>query len=295
MSMNAMVDVALGLILMYLVLSLVCTALNEVIAGVLKLRANALRAGLEQLIDDPQVLATFDDHGLIAGLRAALKGRDPSYLSGRTFAAALIDSLDPKKPLLALDEVRQAVERLPTSNIKDAILGAFTEGTRSIEQLRANVATWFDDTMDRLSGAYKRKLQVISFFVGLAVAVALNADSWTVASSLWSDSAMRGQVAAAAGDLVRQSGTDGSAAAADKLGGDLKTLREKLQPLPIGWTESPGRADYAWIREWDGWLSKALGWLFTAFAITLGAPFWFDLLSRFVQLRSSGDKPKAGS
>ena len=30
------------------------------------------------------------------------------------------------------------------------------------------------------------------------------------------------------------------------------------------------------------------GWLFTAAAVSLGAPFWFDLLSRVAKLRGAG-------
>ncbi|HVO16040.1 MAG TPA: hypothetical protein VMV26_12535 [Alphaproteobacteria bacterium] len=295
MSVNAMVDVAIGLILMYLVLSLVCTAVNEFLAGVLKLRAAKLRQGIEDLIDNDQLRATFDDHGLIAGTRAALKGRDPSYMSGRTFAAALLDSLDPNKPLLSLDDVRKAADRLPASNIKDAILGAFTERVQTLEGLRNNVAAWFDDTMDRLSGSYKRWLQLISLLVGLAIAVALNADSWTVASALWSDAALRGQMAAAAGKIVEDAGKAGTTPTAESLGKNLKDLRDQLQPLPIGWTDAPGRPDHQWYDNWHGRLSKLFGWLFTGFAVMLGAPFWFDLLSRFVQLRSSGEKPKSSA
>lgn len=36
---------------------------------------------------------------------------------------------------------------------------------------------------------------------------------------------------------------------------------------------------------------KILGWLITAFAISLGAQFWFDTLGKIVGLRSSGKKP----
>ena len=36
---------------------------------------------------------------------------------------------------------------------------------------------------------------------------------------------------------------------------------------------------------------KWLGFLITAFAISLGAPFWFDLLNKFINLRVSGAKP----
>ena len=42
-----------------------------------------------------------------------------------------------------------------------------------------------------------------------------------------------------------------------------------------------------------GWL-KVLGWLLTAWAITLGAPFWFDLLNRFIQIRSNGPRVPTG-
>ena len=40
-----------------------------------------------------------------------------------------------------------------------------------------------------------------------------------------------------------------------------------------------------------------MGWLMTAFAVTLGAPFWFDLLGKIVALRAAGNPPKkaAGS
>ena len=34
-----------------------------------------------------------------------------------------------------------------------------------------------------------------------------------------------------------------------------------------------------------------LGWLLTAAALSLGAPFWFDLLKKFINLRGAGQKP----
>lgn len=41
-----------------------------------------------------------------------------------------------------------------------------------------------------------------------------------------------------------------------------------------------------------GGLVTILGWILTALAISLGAPFWFDLLNKIIRLRSSGPKPK---
>jgi hypothetical protein len=39
------------------------------------------------------------------------------------------------------------------------------------------------------------------------------------------------------------------------------------------------------------WGAKIVGWLITALAVTLGAPFWFELLSKLVNVRGSGPKP----
>ncbi len=68
-----------------------------------------------------------------------------------------------------------------------------------------------------------------------------------------------------------------------------------IRPLLIGWSDSSGRSDHNWISSWSGWLTKVIGWLFTAAAIMLGAPFWFDLLGKFVMVRASGSKPETSS
>ena len=56
MFQNAAIDVAIALSLMYLMLSLFCTVINEYIATKLKLRAKALASGLKTFLDDPATL-----------------------------------------------------------------------------------------------------------------------------------------------------------------------------------------------------------------------------------------------
>ena len=60
---------------------------------------------------------------------------------------------------------------------------SLTEAQGDLDKLRTSVATWFDDSMERLSGAYKRKLKWISMLVGLVVAIAFNADSFKVGTT----------------------------------------------------------------------------------------------------------------
>jgi hypothetical protein len=44
-------------------------------------------------------------------------------------------------------------------------------------------------------------------------------------------------------------------------------------------------------RDWGYVLSKVLGWAISGLAASQGAPFWFDVLKRFTNVRSAGIKP----
>src|SRR5260221_13776979 len=118
---NAGLDMAIGLILLYLVLSLACTVINEFISTSLGLRASTLRGALDHILDVETLKRDFYDHGLINGTNAAI-GNHMSYLGGRTFAGALLASLDPTKPLTLFADLESTVQKLPDSNIRDALL-----------------------------------------------------------------------------------------------------------------------------------------------------------------------------
>lgn len=72
---------------------------------------------------------------------------------------------------------------------------------------------------------------------------------------------------------------------------DLRTLinteiAEVRRPLGLGW-------DGVKIRSLTTYevITKILGFILTALAISLGAPFWFDLLKKLVNIRSTGARP----
>jgi len=66
----------------------------------------------------------------------------------------------------------------------------------------------------------------------------------------------------------------------------LDPLRKRLHAADIDLMKKKEQMNF---KEYNK--TSVLGWLITAFAITLGAPFWFDLLNRFISLRSAGKKP----
>src|SRR5437016_5696847 len=99
-------DIAIGLVFVYLLLALVCTAVTEVFAGLLKRRASNLLMGVRNLLGEPNpagqnLVDRLYAHPLIQALHE--NGRKPSYIPSRTFALALLDIIAPadNRPKLA--------------------------------------------------------------------------------------------------------------------------------------------------------------------------------------------------
>jgi len=302
MGWGAALDTAIGLALMYAILSLVCTVLNEYIATWCSLRSKTLSTSLEKLLDVPVLHADFLNHGLVGGANSASGEQPSSYLSGRDFAMALFGALDVTKPIPGFADVKQAVSDLPDSNIRDALLAQLATADGDIERLRDSVATWFDGAMDRLGGVYKRKLKWISLGVGFCIAAFVNADSFAVSQALWGDDGLREQVAQVADSVVKKHDDDAAAAkaagngASDVTGSDVviafRDAQDRLRPLPLGWayfcTHLPSGGGLIALALFY----KLFGLLLTGFALSLGAPFWFDLLSKLMNVRGTGPKPK---
>jgi hypothetical protein len=298
--------VAIGLAVMFLMLSLVGTAVNEIIATLINLRPRYLSSALKAILDDEDLKKAFYKTGIVAGVNAAL-GKHPAYISSRNFSLALVSSLDPAKPLPTLDDLTASVQKLPQSNIRDVLLTQISAANGDLDKLRTGLAMWFDSAMDRVGGLYKRNLQFISVVVGIALSILFNADSLSVSRALWQDPALRASMVAEAQRKIddarknpppaqTQPASDATATpdpAAEqlKIAESLANVRAAydnanaaLEPLPIGWHGT----EFASFWEW---LTRPMGWLVTGLAVSLGAPFWFDLLSKFMNLRGAGGKP----
>ena len=172
------------------------------------------------------------------------------------------------------DGWRHTVSRLEQEDLKRLLSGFMDASDRRVEKIRSHLETWFDDVMDRVSGTYKRKTQAILLTLSLGLCVVVNADTVEIARTLWDAPVVRQEVATAAEKLAQQPGAAENAS--------LGALTEQLSALnlPLGW-----RRDNL-PQGWQ-WLTKIIGLVFTALAVSLGAPFWFDLLNRFVRVRSS--------
>jgi hypothetical protein len=320
-------DVAIGMALLYLLLGLFLSAIQETVAAVLNWRAKMLERGIRNLLaghpapDDEQSKAAdaaknalYSSPFITALYRKATRltgklggnnegQRLPSYIAPRTFALALLDTfapdagapagrdVKPEHDLIA--DMREALTAdgspLPAPT-RRALVRILDQSHDDIDRLRTGIEQWFDDSMARVSGWYKRKTQLVLCILAAGTAVGLNVDSVVVAQTLWKQPELRAVVVDAAtkpGGVGTTSTLPGDSPA-DQAANGLESVK-KLN-LPLGWSKNPNDPRHVSLSHHA--LAKLVGWLITFLALSFGAPFWFDALSRFSRLRSSG-KPEA--
>ena len=266
---HGVIDVALGLFWLYLLLSLLASAVQEWLAAVFALRSRNLRAGIRTLLGDEYAQRVYG-HPLVRNL--ARRHRLPSYISPRTLSSVLLALLAKDAggtPLIASgpSELRQLVGTIsPGHPLKEVLEALIDEGEDAALRLHDRLAGWFDEAMERIAGWYKRRVALLIFAIAAAVTVAANASTIHVADELWRNSALRAAIGA-------QATAEGAAAVPIDAPAHLGTL-------PIGWHTAPHGV--------AGWLKTLLGWLTTVAAVSLGAPFWFDLLGKVAHLRGAG-------
>lgn len=266
---STVLEVAIGLTFCYGTLALVVSTLQEALAAAFSLRANMLLDAVKRMLDDPRCEAlaqSLYDHPLVnphggGNARRPLSVK-PSYIEPAHFAIALLDSLrsNPAIPLQA------AIETLPDEQVRRVLLALYRQSSGDLQRFQEGVAGWFNSAMERLSGVYKRRQLLISFLLALLLTIMLNVDSIHLFQTLWQNPALAAQIKAAPNAL------------------DAEALRQ-LWAMPIGWSSFPPQFNAAFALQ-------VAGWLITAGTTLFGAPFWFDLLQRAVQLRGTGAKPQ---
>jgi hypothetical protein len=287
----AALDVLVGLFFLYFLLSIVCSSVNEFIAQLLNLRAKTLEDGVRNLMGDESATERFFRHPRLKALskpRVRIGSRrGPSYIPSRVFAITLMDTLFPEehgRDVIAL--ARQAVndENVP-ARVRTMLRDALDQAHDRRDRFTAALERSFDEGMDRVSGWYKRRAQYSLLVIAIVTVAIVNVDTFTVAQRLWKDKALRAAVAAQAADTTAAGtqacrGTSPDDSPQERAANCVDEIQQL--ELPIGWTGGSGPDDV------KGWLAKVGGLLVTAFALSLGAPFWFDLLSKIARLRASG-------
>jgi hypothetical protein len=252
------------------------------------MRAKTLENAIRNLLADPQgsITSTLIQNHLIAGTVAP--GVKPPYISSRNFALSLFDVIAPTSPgqPRTVQDLKNGIGNLPDPRVSKALLGLLDSAQQDVDLARLRVENWYDDAMERVGGAYKRRAQVWIAVLGLGLCVGLNVDSLMIIRELWNDEALRTAVAAEAQKQAETPQAMDKCKDKDPLNCVTASIRSANMP-PIGWAGDGVRA----LPESSGWLWKVLGILISSVAVAMGAPFWFDLLNKVVNLRLTGTPP----
>ncbi|MGE5223853.1 MAG: hypothetical protein ACM3PY_15550 [Omnitrophica WOR_2 bacterium] len=340
MGLSEILALAIGLFLVYLLLSAITSYITEAISTLLGMRSKNLADAIQKLLEpsatqlngiqrlredwiarkepnkgevtgkpdnlpthltklNMNALKAFYEHPIILSL--SKPNKQPSYISVKDFSITLLDLLmgspqnRPSAPDQYLAELRKNINCLNV-NLRRSLLPLidYAEMTepdhdKRLAQVRQNIENWYMTTIERAGGWYKNRVQVISIIVGLLVAIVLNADTIGIAQSLWSNAAMSQGLIQAAQGYNQQN----DAVNYQKILDDMNNVS-----FPLGWSPIKDRngllaVQYKNLSTPFGVLSKLMGLLITALAISVGSTIWFDILNRVINLRNTGVKPQS--
>lgn len=341
MSGFPILDLVVGIIFVYFLLSIISSSGVEIILTGLKARSKLLEEWLFQIfnknITQPDGTSVslgqaIMDHCSVTALSGERKST--SYIDSKNFTSALLEKItfdpaNPKSIAKDIDEIIDTLQKITVlstefqrvllmyaSEAKDTYKALSDKTVSEIELFRGKVENWFDSSMDRITGTLKKRYsRPATFVVAVIVTICLNADSIALAKYLYSNPEVRTKVAMQAYDAVKDtslikqvqqigtsedtskgvmSNTQFKKKMLEEIAGIDKAKQGLNDVMPLTWKEGElkdgaGNVSVRLI------FSKITGLLATILAIMMGAPFWFDLLNKISNLRSTGSKPALSS
>jgi hypothetical protein len=280
---------------------------------------------------------SFYSHPLIKAL--ARPGQHPAYVPSQTFTRTLLDILGKGQPLVGTAEqrvaqIKAAIDNLPNSDTKKSLQTLLMNGSDSVEKVEETIERWFNDSMDRVSGWYKNKVQIVTAIVASLVTIFVNADTIQIAQKLMINPAVRAKIVEGASAANNRNADQTAPALTAQQKADLAGLTgwssefrtfhhleacqdQSLRGANVNEADCRSQSDEqikansklfaAWNNDafpglslfsmlvfpwlWTVIPSHLVGWILTTIAASLGAPFWFDILNRFMNVRAAGTVP----
>lgn len=331
---STVLEVATGMVFVFLLVSLICTQVGNKISEALNWRARDLEKGIKEILLGGKEDSLLNDlyntfhvqqfktviapaaewmlkipvlKNLVFTHNQDPKKPDlgPASLSAESFALGIVQALLPDDAgVTSLANFQAAVQtKMQSSPLKDALLAVTKQPFAAVEDIRAQIETMYNHAEDQMTTFYRQHMWQLALTIGLIVSILFNVDSVAIATTLWKDPAVRSALASTATEYAKQSADNPNDSVkqdnAVKAIDDLNKLN-----LPIGWQLAirPNFVlypnDFAQSAQPVGgtaWLLKIIGWVLTGLAAAQGAPFWFDILKRLTPRDSSTTQTQTAS
>lgn len=327
MSGFPILDLVVGMIFIYFLLSIISSSVVELILTLSKVRSKILQKWLLTIFDKKIEVDNKEEIPLGQAIMnhcttTALSGgkRATAYIDAKNFTSALIEKLTfipehPDKVVTDLNEVVASIvkstalspelKRVFILYANEAIESGKAHAIASFDSFmafRGKIENWYDSSMERVSGHLKGKYALpLTIVVATFIAVLANADSIEIAKYLHRNPEISKNVAAQgylAGkdttfykDLLEVRAVNASKDSLTQAKAE-ETIKKEIATI----NQARAILDETLPLGWENvtvtsWPSKILGILLTIFAIIMGAPFWFEILNKIANMRGSGAKP----
>ena len=300
-NLDAILEIAIGLVLTWLILSVATMEVQDIITNLLNKRAKFLEESILQMFrGEKEFVKEFYEHPAIKVLyKKNFLGqpKKPDYIPNTVFAEVAfeifvnlgVDENELQEDDISIAKMISKVEEIDQRNPE---LGYFIrrlipdfKGTETISkikkveanaiELKANAEDWFDKTMTRASYLYKERAKTAAFLIGFGLAIAFNVDTIHITQQLWREPTLRQALVAQAQVADENTGPDSVK--------ELEAYYEDLN-LPVGWETATIPATPS------DWGMKALGLFISGLAAMQGAPFWFDMLRNLLNFKGGSKK-----
>jgi hypothetical protein len=300
MSISQVLEVALGLIVVYYILGSIISLITQWINEFFEARGRALEGYLIRIIGEKKI-GDFVSLPQLDALRPIRYKTPLSVFRSLTEpkriekvpVATLVDAffdfagLTGKQELNLL-QLADLVDKMPDSEGKRAFISWINQGVTSIADLRTRTTAYFTGMMEQAAATFRANARSVVIVLSIAITVLFGTDSIQLAQTLWTNAEARTLAVAKAQMVVAQEGMDVQ----------VSDLLQELSDLTIkiGWWQTERPVDGASAMDWVTFIFlKVVGLGLTAAAVSQGSSFWYDLLKKIASPTSSSSKPASES
>lgn len=298
MSIPIVLEVVVGLIVIYYLLGSVVSLITQWINEAFESRGKSLQQYLIKIVGNKKI----EDLEDLPQIRALRPIRYKNFLSvfgsatepkmvEKIPVATLVDSffdlsgLTAKKELSLL-ELAELIDKMPDSEGKTAFINWINQGVTNLADLRTRTSAYFTGMMEQAAETFRARARSFVIILSIGITILFGTDSIQLAQALWSNAELRTIAAAQADAVVAEGGTTA----------DLSDLLNDLGKfsIKIGWWQTQQFPQSTNIGAWALFIFlKALGLVITAAAVSQGSSFWYDLLKKLSSPATSTSSSKS--
>ena len=293
MSIPQVLEVVIGLIVVYYVLGSIVSLVTKWINEMFETRGIAVERYLKKIAGDkvirltnlPQIkaLQPIRYKNWFSVFGAVTEPKKIEKIPVATLVDAYFDMVGlTANKALGTDELIALINKLPPSEGKTAFINWINQGVTNIDDLRTRTTAYFTGMMNQAAATFKANARSFVIILSIAVTLLFGTDSIQLARDLWNNAELRAIAAAQADAVVAQEGVNA----------DLTSLVKDLGAFSIKigwWRQAENLPENPTISDWVIFvLLKFVGLCITAVAVSQGSSFWYDLLKKLTSPGKSG-------